>query len=67
MKQLETYMFSTVFIVSLEFLEYGYCDFGDVRTASINIDNIDATSSEIRCLIHNDYNSKLVSGFGVTV
>ena len=42
-----------VFIVSLEFLEYGYHEFGGARTPSIDINNINATPQEILCLIHN--------------
>ena len=64
MKQLKTYRLNTVFIVSLEFLECGYYEFGGARTQSININNIDATSYEILCLINNDYNTKWVGGFG---
>ena len=67
MKQLEAYRLNTVFIVSLEFLEYGYCEIGGVRAPSININNIDATSRDTLCLMNNDYNSTLVSGFGVAV
>ena len=65
MKQLKTYRVNTVFIVSLEFLEYGYFDFGGVRTPCINLNDIDATSYEIQCLINNDFNSKWVRGFGM--
>ena len=64
MKQIKTYRVNTVFLVSLEFLEYGYFEFGGVRTPCININNIDATSYEILCLLNNDYTSKWVSGFG---
>ena len=67
MKQLKTYRINIIFIVSLEFLEYGYYEFGGVRTPCININNIDATSDEILCLISNDYNSTRVSGFGGAV
>ena len=66
MKQLKTYIINIIFIVSLEFLEYGYCEAGGVRTRSIDINNIGATSYEILCLISNDFNRKWVSGFGVT-
>ena len=67
MKQIKTYRVNTVFLVSLEFLEYGYFEFGGVRTPCININNIDATSYGILCLINNDYNSKWISGFGRAV
>ena len=67
MKQLKTYRVNAVFLVSLEFLEYGYFEFGGVRTSCINIDNIDATSYEILCLINNEYNINWVSGFGRAV
>ena len=67
MKQLKTYRLNIVFIVSLEFLEYGYYEFGGVGTPCINTNNIDATSYEILCLINSDYNSKWVGGFGVAV
>ena len=53
MRQLKTYRLNIAFIVSLEFLEYGYYEFGGVRTPSIYIDNINATPQEILCLIHN--------------
>ena len=59
MKQLKTYRLNTVFIVSIEFLEYGYYNFGGVRTPCIDLNNIDATSYEILCLINNDYNNRL--------
>ena len=61
-KQLKTYILSTVFIVSLEFLEYGYYEFGEfggIITPSINIDNINSTPYEILCLIFN--NSDMLS------
>ena len=64
MKQLKTYRVNIVFVVSLEFLEYGYFDFGGVRTPCIDINSIDATSYQIRCLINNDFNSRWVRGFG---
>ena len=67
MEQLKTYRVNTVFCVSSEFLEYGYFEFGGVRLPCIDINNIDATSYEIACLINNDYNSKWVSGFGRAV
>ena len=35
MKQLKTYRLNTVFIVLLKFLEYGYYEFGGVRTPCI--------------------------------
>ena len=53
MKQLKTYRTNIVFIVSLEFLEYGYYEFGGVRTPCININNINSTSYEILCLINH--------------
>ena len=40
MKQLQTYRLTTVFIVSLKFLEYGYYEFGGIRTPCVNINNI---------------------------
>ena len=61
MRQLKTYRLHTVFVVSLEFSEYGYYEFGGARTTRINVNNIDATSYEILCLISNDYNSEWVS------
>ena len=54
MKQLKTYRLNTVFIVSIDFLDHGYFDFGGVRTRSIDLNNIHATSYEILCLIHYD-------------
>ena len=66
MKQLKTCRVNTVVLVSLKFLEYGYFEFGGVRTPCININTIDATSYEILCLRSNDFNSKWVSGFGST-
>ena len=54
-------------MVSLKFLEYGYYEFGGVRTASVNIDNIAATSRAILCLIDNDYNKKVVGRVGVAI
>jgi hypothetical protein len=59
MRQLKTYRLNTVFIVSIEFLEHGYYNFGGVRTPCIDLNNIDATSYEILCLINNDYNNRL--------
>ena len=53
MKQLKTYRLNTVFILSLEFLEHGYYEFGGVRTACINISNINASSYEILRLVNN--------------
>ena len=56
MKQLKTYRLNTVFIVSLEFLEYGYYEFGEfggIITPYININNINSTPYEILCLIYN--------------
>ena len=52
MKQLKTYSLNTIFLASLEFLEYGYFKFEGTRIPSINIDNINATSQEILCLIN---------------
>ena len=43
MRQLKTYILNTVFIVLLEFLDYGYYEFGGVRTPSIDINSINAT------------------------
>ena len=64
MRQLITYRVNTVFIVSLKFLEYGYFDFGGVRTPCIDINNTDATLYQILCLKNNDSNSRWVKGFG---
>ena len=52
MRQL-TYILNIVFVVSLEFLEYGDYEFGRVRTVSIDINNINATSQDILCLIND--------------
>ena len=57
MKQSQTYRLHTVFIVSVEFLEYGYYEPHCVRIPSNNNDNINATSQEILCLISNDRNT----------
>ena len=65
MKQLKTYRINTLFIVSLKFLEYGYYEFGGVRTACIDINSFNVTSHEIRCLINNDYKINWVSRFGL--
>lgn len=54
MKQLKTYRLNTHFIVSIEFLEYGYYDFGGVRTPCIDLNSINATSYEILCLINTE-------------
>ena len=51
-RQLKTYRLNTHFIVSTEFLEHGYYEFGGVRTPCIDIHSIDATSYEILCLIN---------------
>ena len=64
MKQLKTYRVNPVFLVSVELLEYGNFEFVGVRTPCIDINNIDATSYEILCLINNDFSSKWVRGFG---
>ena len=56
MKKLKTYRLNIVFIVSLEFLEYGcyeFGEFGGIRTPCININNINSTSYEILCLINH--------------
>ena len=53
MRQLKTYRLNNVFIVSLEFLEYGYYEFGGVRAMSVDINNINATPQDILCLINN--------------
>ena len=63
-KQLKTYRLNTHFIVSLEFLEHGYFEFGGIRTPCININNINSTSYEILCLINNDYNNKIGNKIG---
>ena len=47
MKQLKTYRLNIVFIVSLEFLEHGYYEFGGTRTACVDNRNINATYHEI--------------------
>ena len=52
-KQLKTQGINTIFIVSSEFLDYGYYEFGGVRTPCIDINNINSTSYEILCLIYN--------------
>ena len=49
MKRLKIYILKIEFIVSLELLEYGYCEFGGVRTRSIDTNNVDATSRETFC------------------
>ena len=64
MKQLKTYKLNTVFIVSLDFLEYGYFDVGGVRTPCFDFNSIDATSYQTRCLMNNDFDGKWVRGFG---
>ena len=46
MNQLTTYKLNTVFIVSLEFLEYGcyeFGEFGGTGTPCINLNSINAT------------------------
>ena len=59
MKQLKTYGLNTVFIVSLECLEYGcyefggFGEFGGIITPCISINNITSTSYEILCLINH--------------
>ena len=56
MKQLKKYRLHTVFIVSLEFLEYGYYEFGEfggIITPYITINNINSTPYEILGLIYN--------------
>ena len=40
MKQLKTYRVNTVFLVSLNFLEYGHFEFGGVRLPCIDMNNI---------------------------
>ena len=55
MKQFKNYKLNTVFILSLEFLEHGYCEFGGVGTPCISIININSTSYEILCLINNKH------------
>ena len=54
MKQLKTYIFNTVSVVSLEFLEHGYYVFGGVRTTCVDINNINATSHETICVVNNN-------------
>ena len=56
MRQLKSYRLNTVFILSLEFLEYGHYEFGEfggIRTPYINSDNINSTPDEILCLIYD--------------
>ena len=54
MKLLKAYRISTIFIVSLELLEFGYYEFGGVRTSCVDINNVNATSHETLCLINNN-------------
>ena len=57
MKQLKNCRLNTVFIVSLEFLEYGYYEFGEfggIRTPCVNTSNMHSTPYEILCLIYNN-------------
>ena len=58
MYQLKTYRINCYFIVSIDFLENGYYDFGHIRTKFIDINYIDATSYEILPLINADNNNK---------
>jgi hypothetical protein len=60
MTQLKTYRINCYFIVSIDFLENGYYEFGDKRTPCINLNCIDATSYELLSLINADYNNKFV-------
>ena len=60
MNQLKTYRINCYFIVSIDFLENGYYEFGNLRTPCINLNSIDATSYEILSLINADYNNKFV-------
>ena len=60
MSQLKTYRINCYFIVSIEFLENGYYEFGDKRTPCIDLNCIDATSYEILSLINADYNDKFI-------
>ena len=62
MKQSTTYRLNTVFIVSLEFWDYGCYEFGEfgefgefcgIKTPCININNANSTPYEILCLIYN--------------
>ena len=62
MSQLKTYRINCYFIVSIEFLENGYYEFGNMRTPCINLNSIDATSYEILSLINADYNDKFIRG-----
>ena len=66
-KQLKTYRLNTHFIVSLEFLEHGYFEFGGIRTPCININNINSTSYEILCLINTEYNNKIGNKIGYCI
>ena len=54
MVQLRTYRLHTRYLVSVDFLKYGYYSFGEYRVASIDINNIDALSGDIVNLIKSD-------------
>ena len=58
MRQVKAYRLNIVFIVSLEFLECGYYEFGGVRTMSIDINNINATPQEVLCVISNNSDTR---------
>ena len=54
MKQLKTSRLNTHFIVSIEFLEYGYYYHHGDRTPCVSIDNIEAAPHELLGLIRID-------------
>ena len=60
MYKLKTYRINCCFIVSIDFLENGYYEFGQLRTKCMDINYIDATSYEILSLINADNNNKFV-------
>ena len=57
MKQFKTYRLNIVFIVSIEFLLYGYDEFRGIRIPCIDLNNMNATCYAILCLISNDNNN----------
>ena len=58
MKQLKTCKVNTAFLVSLEFLEHGYFEFGSVRLPCIDINDIDSPPFEIFCVIYDKGNTR---------
>ena len=60
MYQLKTYRINCYFIVSIDFLENGDYEFGQLKSQCIDINYIDATPYEILSLIHADYNNEFV-------